>query len=223
MLGYFFKPLLASGDGEGWWEGRHWGHKHPSVRKNDSSNFSFPPGFPLQTPGVKKSGSAGSGAPLPHFGRAGGEGGGPAAQWQIMQILAKRGIHRGGGRGTRLIHLRIGLRRASPPPTLGRNDIRAAPSPWKSAGLISGRNRRLLPITAPRSRPATPGDRSWLRHRRQDRGQPLLGSVRSSRNPRVRGGSCILNAVPSRGLNRSSRLLALEKDRLGINEMWLCR
>lgn len=224
----FVKPLLASGDGEGWWGAL--GARASSCQEKDSFNFSLLPGFPLQPPGVKA--GVGSGTSLPHFGRAGGE-----------VVQPHNGRLCKSSRSTESIRA-VGEERSSspnsPPPRRPRQASPRRPE-WhqgsseslKVCGLISGRNRPLLPITAPRSRLATPGARREREPGSGSRERSAGGRNASScslgdsvvlaaepccwslpaprRNPRVREGSCILHGVLSRGLNHSSWLLALKR------------
>lgn len=157
--------------------------------------------------------------------RAGRRGGGPAAQWQIMQILAEHGIRQGAARAMRLISELASS--PSIPPSAEWHQ--SGSESLKVCGLMSGRDRPLLPIAALRSRLAAPGDRgdggdSGTRERGRtaraaaapclspEFSQAFCRSRQAPRlNPRVQEGSCILNGVPSRGLNHCSRLLALKR------------
>lgn len=183
MLGFYWASFSI-------W--RRWGvlggAQASSCQKNDSFNFSFLPGFPLQPPGINP--GAGSGTSLPHFGRAGGEVVQPhndrlCKSWRSAESIRAVGEECG----------------SSPnwPPPWRPPEASSPPRPeWhqnsseslKVCGLISGRNRPLLPITALRSRLATPGDPreteahsgTGARRRRQDRQQLLLGWSKSSRS-----------------------------------------
>lgn len=184
----FVKPLLASGDGEGWWGAL--GARASSCQEKDSFNFSLLPGFPLQPPGVKA--GVGSGTSLPHFGRAGGE-----------VVQPHNGRLCKSSRSTESIRA-VGEERSSspnsPPPRRPRQASPRRPE-WhqgsseslKVCGLISGRNRPLLPISPakpPRYSRSSAGEGAWLRlsgaqRRREERQQLLLGRFSSSRSRAV--------------------------------------
>lgn len=118
--------------------------------ENDSFNFSFFLGFRSQAPGVQS--EAASGISLPHFGRAGRRGGGPTAQWQIMQILPEHLINHSVGRGTQLISelASVASSRCEASPRLEWHQ--SSSESLKVWGLISWRNWPLLPITTLQSR-----------------------------------------------------------------------
>lgn len=125
----FLEPLLAFEDGVCCWGlPLHTCLKHSPSRKNDSFNFFF---FFLSffLP-VSRLSAASSRCKIRSceqcFPPAFWAGGGPTAQWQIMQILSEHLINHGGARGTRLISelgcVAAASREASP----RRRDIRAA-------------------------------------------------------------------------------------------------